>query len=37
MDLKETGCEDVDWIHLTQDTVQWLALANTVMMDLRVL
>jgi len=20
MDLKETGCEDVDWIHWVQDT-----------------
>jgi hypothetical protein len=21
--LKETGCEDVDWIHLAQDRVNW--------------
>jgi hypothetical protein len=21
--LKETGCEDVDCIHMTQDRVQW--------------
>jgi hypothetical protein len=25
MDLKEMGCGDVDWIHLAQDMVQWLA------------
>jgi hypothetical protein len=23
MDLGETGWEDVDWIHLTQDRDQW--------------
>jgi hypothetical protein len=23
MDFKETGCEDVDWTHVTQDRVQW--------------
>jgi len=26
-----TGCEDVDWIHLYQDRVQWRTLVNTVM------
>jgi hypothetical protein len=26
MDLREIGWEDVDWIHLTQDTDQWRAL-----------
>jgi hypothetical protein len=31
MDLKETGCEDVDWIHLAQDRVQWWVLVNVVM------
>jgi len=31
MDLREIGWEDVDWIHLTQDTDQWRALVNTVM------
>jgi hypothetical protein len=31
MDLKEIMCEDVDLIHLVQDTDQWLNLANTVM------
>jgi hypothetical protein len=29
--LKETGCEDVDWIHLDQDRVQWLGLVNTIL------
>jgi hypothetical protein len=31
MDRTEIGYEDVDWIHPSQDTVQWLALVNTVM------
>jgi hypothetical protein len=31
MDLKERGCEYVDWIHLAQGRDQWRALANTVM------
>jgi hypothetical protein len=35
MYLKETGLEGVDWIHLTEDRDQWLALVNTVM-NLRV-
>jgi hypothetical protein len=30
MDLRELGCEDVDWIHLAQDRDQWWALVNTV-------
>jgi hypothetical protein len=29
-DLKKTGCEVVDWIHLAQDVVQWRALVNEV-------
>jgi hypothetical protein len=29
--LKETGQEDVDWMHLAQDTDQSLDLVNTVM------
>jgi hypothetical protein len=29
-DLKETAYENVDWIHLTHDRVQW-ALVNTVL------
>jgi hypothetical protein len=28
MDLREAGWEDVDWIHPSQDTVQWRALVN---------
>jgi hypothetical protein len=30
MDLKATECDDVDWIHLTQDTDQWWALVDIV-------
>jgi hypothetical protein len=30
MDLTEVGWEDVDCIHLTQNTNQWLAVVNTV-------
>jgi hypothetical protein len=35
MDLRETGWECVDWIHLAQDRVQWRAVVSTVM-NLRV-
>jgi hypothetical protein len=28
MDLRERGCECVDWMHLDQDRDQWQALAN---------
>jgi hypothetical protein len=35
MDLKETGFEDMDWIHLARDRDTWWALVNTVM-NLRV-
>jgi hypothetical protein len=31
MDLKETGCNVVDSIHLAQDMDQWRTLVNTVM------
>jgi hypothetical protein len=31
MDLKETGCEDVNWIHLAQDRNQWRDVVNTIM------
>jgi hypothetical protein len=31
IDLKEMKFKDVDWIHLAQYNVQWLALVNTVM------
>jgi hypothetical protein len=31
MDINETACEDVDWINLAWDRVQWWALANMVL------
>jgi hypothetical protein len=31
IDLRERGCEGVDWIHLAQDRDQWWDLVNTVM------
>jgi hypothetical protein len=31
MDPKGIGWEDVDWIHLVQDSIQFLALLNMVM------
>jgi hypothetical protein len=31
MDLKEIGCDDMDWINLAQNRDQWRALVNTVM------
>jgi hypothetical protein len=31
LDLKGTGCESVDWIHVARVTDQWRALVNTVM------
>jgi len=34
-DPRETGWEDVDWMHLAQNRDQWRALVNTVM-NLRV-
>jgi hypothetical protein len=30
MNLKETGLEAVDWIHLADDLEQWLAIVNAV-------
>jgi hypothetical protein len=29
MDLKEIGCEDVDWIYLAQDRGQWRAIEHS--------
>jgi hypothetical protein len=29
MDLKETGSENVGWVYLAQDMMQWQTLANT--------
>jgi hypothetical protein len=31
VDVTYTECVSVDWIHLTQDTVQWRTDVNTVM------
>jgi hypothetical protein len=31
MDLRETGWEGVDWIHLPHNRDQWQAVVNTVM------
>jgi hypothetical protein len=31
MDLRNIGCDSVDWIDLAQDRDQWRALVNTVM------
>jgi hypothetical protein len=35
LDVKEIGCEDVDWLHVAQDRDQWQVLVNTAM-NLRV-
>jgi hypothetical protein len=35
MDLREIGCDGMDWIDLAQDRDQWSSLLNTVM-NLRV-
>jgi hypothetical protein len=35
IDLKETGCEHVKWVHRTQDTVLLWAHVNTVMNSIK--
>jgi hypothetical protein len=30
MDIREIGCEGMDWMHLDQDRDWWWALVNTV-------
>jgi hypothetical protein len=30
MELKETGCEDADWINEPEDRLKWWALGNGV-------
>jgi hypothetical protein len=35
MDLREVGCEDMDWIELVQDRDRWRTLVNAIM-NLRV-
>jgi len=30
IDVKETGCEGVDWIHLARDNDQWRSPVNIV-------
>jgi hypothetical protein len=31
MDLEEIGCEEVDWIQVTHNRVQWEVFVNMVM------
>jgi hypothetical protein len=31
MDIRYIGCTGMDWIHLAEDTIQWLIVMNSVM------
>jgi hypothetical protein len=31
MELREVECDDLDWIHLVQDSARWLLTVKTVM------
>jgi hypothetical protein len=31
MDLREIGCEGVDWVHLAQNRDRWQTLVNMIM------
>jgi hypothetical protein len=31
MDLREIGCDGVDWIYMAENREQWRALVNTVL------
>jgi hypothetical protein len=31
MDVKEIGCEDMDWIHIVQNNVLWCILVSAVL------
>jgi len=33
MYIKKVGFDDVKWVHVTQDTVQWRAIVNTIIKD----
>jgi hypothetical protein len=36
MDVREVGCEGVDWMHLAQDRDQWRAVIINKVMKIRV-
>jgi hypothetical protein len=31
MDLRDIGCDGMDWVDVAQDRNQWMAIVNTVM------
>jgi hypothetical protein len=35
MNLKEIGCENMDWIHLGEDRVRWQAVVEKLMHDIQ--